>query len=41
MIASKVPIHSDVTVYDLKNANRALDDLRHGRLHGAAVLSMT
>ena len=39
-VAAKIPIHSDVTVYDLKDANKALDDLRHGRFHGAAVLSM-
>jgi propanol-preferring alcohol dehydrogenase len=39
-VASKIPIHSDVTVYELKDANKALDDLRHGRFHGAAVLSM-
>jgi alcohol dehydrogenase, propanol-preferring len=34
----QVPIRTQVTTYALKDANRALDDLRHGRLHGAAVL---
>jgi propanol-preferring alcohol dehydrogenase len=27
-----------VTTYPLERANAALDDLRHGRLNGAAVL---
>ena len=40
-IAAKIPIRSDVTVYPLEDANKALDDLRHGRFHGAAVLSMS
>jgi propanol-preferring alcohol dehydrogenase len=35
----QVPIHTDVKVYELANANQALDDLRHGKFHGAAVLS--
>lgn len=39
-VAAKIPIHSAVTVYELKDANKALDDLRHGRFHGAAVLSI-
>lgn len=39
-IAAKVPVRSTITTYKLDEANKALDDLRHGRFHGAAVLSM-
>lgn len=39
-VAAKIKIHSDVTIYELKDANTALADLRHGKFHGAAVLSM-
>ncbi len=39
-VAFKIPIHTDVTTYRLEEANKALDDLRHGRFHGAAVLSV-
>jgi propanol-preferring alcohol dehydrogenase len=39
-IAFKVPIRADVTLYKLEEANKALDDLRHGKFHGAAVLQM-
>jgi propanol-preferring alcohol dehydrogenase len=37
-IAGEVPVHASVTPYPLADANHALDDLRHGRLQGAAVL---
>lgn len=37
-IAPRVPIHSEVTPYPLEDANQALDDLRHGRFRGAAVM---
>ncbi|MBB3189794.1 zinc-dependent alcohol dehydrogenase family protein [Halomonas cerina] len=37
-LAPKVPIHTETTAYPLEDANRALDDLREGRLSGAAVL---
>ena len=37
-LAPKVPIVTRVQEYALTDANRALDDLRHGRLTGAAVL---
>jgi propanol-preferring alcohol dehydrogenase len=37
-IAPKVPVKTDVNPYPLEKANEALDDLRHGRFHGAAVL---
>jgi propanol-preferring alcohol dehydrogenase len=39
-IAPKVPVKTDVRTYCLEDANRALDDLRHGRITGAAVLEM-
>ena len=37
-IASKVPVKTHVQIYPLREANRALGDLREGRLRGAAVL---
>jgi alcohol dehydrogenase, propanol-preferring len=37
-IAPRVGIRTRVTRYPLSEANRALDDLRHGRFEGAAVL---
>jgi propanol-preferring alcohol dehydrogenase len=39
-IAQRVPIRTTVTAYPLPEANRALDDLRAGRLTGAAVLTV-
>ncbi len=38
-LAVKIPIHTDVTVYKLEDANQALKDLRSGAFNGAAVLS--
>lgn len=37
-LAERVPIRTEVTPYPLSEANRALSDLREGRLSGAAVL---
>lgn len=37
-IAPKVPVRTEVTTYPLANAALALDDLRGGRVQGAAVL---
>ena len=37
-LASEVPIETHVRPYPLAEANRALDDLRSGRISGAAVL---
>jgi propanol-preferring alcohol dehydrogenase len=37
-IAPKVPVKTAVTPYPLEKANQALDDLRSGKLDGAAVL---
>jgi propanol-preferring alcohol dehydrogenase len=39
-IAPKVPVRTEVHPYLLADANRALDDLRHGRFEGAAVLTV-
>jgi propanol-preferring alcohol dehydrogenase len=39
-IASRVPVKTDVQTYRLEDANLALDDLRQGRITGAAVLLM-
>ena len=37
-LAPRVPVRTHVTTYPLERANVALDDLRGGRLEGAAVL---
>jgi propanol-preferring alcohol dehydrogenase len=37
-LAGTLPIRTHVRAYPLRDANSALDDLRHGRLNGAAVL---
>jgi alcohol dehydrogenase, propanol-preferring len=37
-LAPQVPVKTTVTEYVLENANAALDDLRDGRLDGAAVI---
>jgi len=37
-LAPEVPIRTETRAYPLEEANRALDDLRAGRLSGAAVL---
>jgi alcohol dehydrogenase, propanol-preferring len=39
-IAPKVPVRTEVHPYPLAEANRALDDLAHGRFRGAAVLTV-
>ena len=40
-LAPEIPIRTEVQPYRLEDANRALDDLRTGRLAGAAVLDLT
>jgi propanol-preferring alcohol dehydrogenase len=40
-LAPQVPVRTHVTTYPLSAANAALDDLRHGRFSGAAVLTPT
>jgi Zn-dependent alcohol dehydrogenases len=37
-VAAKMPLHVEVRPYALEAANDALDDLRSGRLQGAAIL---
>jgi alcohol dehydrogenase, propanol-preferring len=37
-LAPRVPVRTTTTAYPLEKANEALDDLRSGRLEGAAVL---
>jgi propanol-preferring alcohol dehydrogenase len=39
-LAPKVPVKTVVTPYKLEEANQALDDLRSGKLDGAAVLTI-
>jgi alcohol dehydrogenase, propanol-preferring len=39
-LAPRVPVRIEVEPYPLERANEALDDLRAGRLRGAAVLSV-
>jgi len=39
-LANKIPIHSDVSLYPLEEANRALVDLKNSRINGEAVLKM-
>jgi propanol-preferring alcohol dehydrogenase len=39
-LAPQVPVRTHVTSYPLAEANQALDDLRHGRFTGAAVLTV-
>lgn len=39
-IAPQVPVRTEVTPYSLEEANQALDDLRSGKLDGAAVLTI-
>ncbi len=40
-LAPKVPVRTQSIRYALEQANAALDDLRGGRVQGAAVLEMT
>jgi len=39
-LAPRVPVRTHTVCYPLERANEALDDLRAGRLSGAAVLTM-
>lgn len=39
--AAEIPIHSQVALYSLRDANRALNDLKSDRINGAAVLDCT
>jgi propanol-preferring alcohol dehydrogenase len=37
-LARSVPVRTEIQTYPLADANRALDDMRHGRVRGSAVL---
>ena len=37
-LARSVPVRTEIQIYPLADANRALDDMRHGRVRGSAVL---
>jgi propanol-preferring alcohol dehydrogenase len=39
-LVGRIHVKASVKTYELADANTALDDLRHGRLQGAAVLTM-
>jgi alcohol dehydrogenase, propanol-preferring len=39
-LAQSIPVRTEIQAYPLADANRALDDLRHGKVRGAAVLSL-
>jgi alcohol dehydrogenase, propanol-preferring len=40
-LAPEVPVRSTVTTYPLERTADALEDLRAGRFHGAAVVRVT
>jgi propanol-preferring alcohol dehydrogenase len=40
-LAPRIPVRTEVEVYPLASANQALDDIRTGRLRGAAVLDVS
>jgi alcohol dehydrogenase, propanol-preferring len=39
-LAPKVPVRTEIQVYPLAEANSAVDDMRHGRVRGTAVLKV-
>ena len=39
-LAPEVPVRTEIQVYPLADANSAVDDVRHGRVRGTAVLSV-
>lgn len=39
-LAAQIPVTAEVQRFPLEDANRALQDLKHSRLHGAAVLTL-
>lgn len=39
-LAPKIPVHTETQVYSLNEANKALEDLRNGKVNGAAVLAI-
>lgn len=39
-LAPTIPVKTDIHIYPLEQVNEALDDLRHGRFTGAAVITI-
>jgi propanol-preferring alcohol dehydrogenase len=39
-LAQSIPVRTEIQVHPLADANRALDDIRHGRVRGSAVLAI-
>jgi propanol-preferring alcohol dehydrogenase len=39
-LAAQIPIETEFQLYPLEEANRALQDVKHSRVHGAAVLQV-
>jgi alcohol dehydrogenase, propanol-preferring len=39
-LAQSVPVKTEIQVYPLADANRALNDIRHGRVRGSAVIAI-
>jgi propanol-preferring alcohol dehydrogenase len=39
-LAPEVPVKTEIQLYELGDVNRALDDMRHGRVRGTAVLNI-
>ena len=39
-LAESVPVRTEIQTYPLSDANRALDEIRHGRVRGSAVLAI-
>ncbi len=37
-LAAKVPVKTEIQLYDLSDVNHALDDLKHSRIRGAGVV---
>jgi propanol-preferring alcohol dehydrogenase len=37
-LAQSVPVKTEIQTYSLAEANGALDDIRHGKVRGSAVL---
>jgi len=37
-LAAQVPIRTEIQAYDLNDVSRALDDLKHSRIRGVAVV---
>jgi propanol-preferring alcohol dehydrogenase len=40
VLAPRVPVHTEIEVFALEDANEALDRMRRGEIRGAAVLRL-